>query len=78
MSVLKKIVIAGGTGFVGQYFVEQYKLLGYQTIIIGRQKPNIQWDDLAGIVEALENAEVLINLAGKSVNCRYNDKNKTT
>lgn len=73
----KKIIIAGGTGFIGKYLTKQFGDLGYQVIIISRQKGNIQWDDTAGIINALENSEMLINLAGKSVNCRYNEKNKT-
>lgn len=73
---MHKIVIAGGTGFVGQYLSERFQTLGYQVIIIGRRPGNILWTDPSGISDALENAEMLINLAGKSVNCRYNEKNK--
>jgi uncharacterized protein (TIGR01777 family) len=71
-----KIIIAGGTGFIGKYLAKQFANLGYQVIIISRQKENVQWSDTAGIINALENAEMLINLAGKSVDCRYNEKNK--
>lgn len=73
---MKKIVLAGGTGFIGQYFEKRFKELGYEVKIISRQSPSISWDDTNGIIDALEGAELLINLAGKSVNCRYNDKNK--
>ena len=76
-SVNKKIIIAGGTGFVGKYLTKHFGNLGYQVIIISRQKENIQWQDTAGIINALENSQMLINLAGKSVDCRYNEKNKT-
>ncbi len=72
----KKIVIAGGTGFIGQYFEEKLTSLGYEVIIITRRSDQLIWTDQAGIVKALEDAEMLINLAGKSVNCRYNEKNK--
>nr|WP_072329491.1 MULTISPECIES: TIGR01777 family oxidoreductase [unclassified Paenibacillus] len=50
--------------------------LGYQVLIISRQPGHIAWHDKSGIVSALEQAELLINLAGKSVNCRYNEANK--
>lgn len=73
---MNKIVIAGGTGFVGQYLSQKFRALGHQVIIIGRQRTDILWSDRRGIAEALENADLLINLAGKSVNCRYNEKNK--
>ena len=73
---MNKIVIAGGTGFVGQYLSQKFRALGQQVIIIGRQRTDVLWSDRRGIAEALENADLLINLAGKSVNCRYNEKNK--
>jgi len=72
----KKIVLAGGTGFIGQYLSEQFSKLGYEIIIISRKQEHIQWEDSNAIINALNNAELLINLAGKSVDCRYNEKNK--
>jgi uncharacterized protein len=72
----KKIVIAGGTGFTGKYITQKFKSLGYEVIIISRQTEHINWDNTTAIITALENAEMLINLAGKSVDCRYNEKNK--
>jgi len=72
----KKIVLAGGTGFVGKYLTEQFTNLCYEVIIISRQKNCINWQDTKSIIEAIDNAEMLVNLAGKSVNCRYNEKNK--
>lgn len=72
----KKIIIAGGTGFLGHYFEEKFTNLGYEVIIISRQSQHLPWTDQTSIVKALEDAEMLINLAGKSVNCRYNEKNK--
>lgn len=72
----KKIVLAGGTGFVGTYFYKKFTELGYEVKVISRNEPNITWNDKRGIIQALEDAEMLVNLAGKSVNCRYNEKNK--
>lgn len=72
----KKVVIAGGTGFVGKYLQAQFYHMGYEVYIISRKKQNIRWEDTDGIVRALENSEMLINLAGKSVDCRYTEKNK--
>lgn len=72
----KKVIIAGGTGFIGTYLQAQFKKLGYDVTIISRQTGHVQWNDTLGIINALEGAEMLINLAGKSVNCRYNDQNK--
>ena len=72
----KKIVIAGGTGFIGQYLQKKFFEMGDAVTIISRQSPHVSWDDQEGVVQSLEGAELLINLAGKSVDCRYNDKNK--
>lgn len=68
--------MAGGTGFVGQDFAQRFKKLGYEVLIISRQPGHIAWEDSDGIRQALEGAEMLINLAGKSVNCRYTDENR--
>jgi len=73
---MQKVVIAGGTGFIGEYFKEKFSQLGYEVHIISRSTSYIVWDDKDRIVDALENAKLLVNLAGKSVNCRYNEKNK--
>jgi hypothetical protein len=72
----KKIVLAGGTGFVGKYLKAKFTELGYDVKIISRQSDSIQWNDTPSIMEAIDNSEMLINLAGKSVDCRYNKKNK--
>ncbi|MCM3225126.1 TIGR01777 family oxidoreductase [Terribacillus saccharophilus] len=73
---MKKVIIAGGTGFIGDFLQKRFQELGYDVIIISRQKQHINWEDRLSIQRALEGAELLINLAGKSVNCRYNEKNK--
>ncbi|MFC4560100.1 TIGR01777 family oxidoreductase [Virgibacillus kekensis] len=73
---MKKIVLAGGTGFIGEYFQKKFNELGYEVKIISRKPRYISWDNKKEIIEALENAEMLVNLAGKSVNCRYNEANK--
>jgi uncharacterized protein len=73
---MKKVILAGGTGFIGQYFEKQFIELGYDVKHISRQPQHISWNDKAAIIDALEDGELLINLAGKSVNCRYNESNK--
>lgn len=73
----KKRVLAGGTCFVGQYLKKQFDGLGYEVIVISRQANSVLWKDFKRIVDSLEDASMLINLAGKSVNCRYNEKNKS-
>ena len=76
-----KIIIAAGTGFLGKnlekYFIEK----GNQVYILTRnpkRKNEIRWDakTLGEWKNLLEGSDVLINLAGKSVDCRYTEKNK--
>lgn len=73
---MKKVVLAGGTGFIGKYLEKQFIQQNYEVIIISRQPQHIAWTDMKGIKAAVDNAEMVINLAGKSVDCRYNEENK--
>lgn len=82
---MKKIIIAGGTGFLGTIITDFYTQKGYKIVILTRKnrinESNVQyvkWDaKTQGYwTTKLEGAEMLINLNGKSVDCRYNDKNK--
>ncbi len=72
----KKVVLAGGTGFIGKYLESQFTKQNYEVIIISRQPQHIAWTDEKAISAAIDRSELVINLAGKSVDCRYNEKNK--
>jgi uncharacterized protein (TIGR01777 family) len=83
---MKKLVIAAGTGFLGQALVAYFKDKTDEIIILTRKTlPNngnikyVQWDaKTLGVWHIeLNDADALINLAGKSVNCRYTIANKT-
>jgi hypothetical protein len=74
--MIKKVVLAGGTGFIGQYLSDQFRRVGYKVVVISRQPQHVSWQEPAAIAEAIEDAELLVNLAGKSVNCRYNARNR--
>ena len=80
-----KIVLAGGNGYLGNVLAEYYRHLAREVIILSRkpreQKENVTtilWDGTTkgSWVQALEGADLLVNLCGKNVNCRYTDKNK--
>jgi hypothetical protein len=73
---MRKIVIAGGTGFLGKFLASQFRQRGDEVLIISRKKGDILWSDPEGMVRALEHADLVINLAGRSVNCRYTKANK--
>ena len=81
----KKIVIAGGTGYLGSVLVSHFKSKCKEIIILSREDGKsyenvlfVKYNTItySGWGEELEGADVLINLAGKNVNCRYNEKNK--
>lgn len=82
---MKKIVIAGGTGFLGKALINFYKPKVDEIIVFSRKKNYkagtinyVQWN--AKTIDKwylhLNNADVLINLTGRSVDCRYSQKNK--
>ena len=81
----QKIILAGGNGYLGTLLAEYYKPLTVEIIILSRHPKaaddnvrTLVWDGKAegDWVNELEGADLLINLCGKNVNCRYNLKNK--
>jgi uncharacterized protein len=72
----KRIVIAGASGFIGNYLTRAFRAEGASVHLIGRNGPDASWGNTAAITDLLEGADLLINLAGKSVNCRYTAANR--
>ena len=76
-----RILIAGGTGFIGSELVSHFEK-EHQVIVLGRRKvkkPNyFQWDGntIDNWKDQLKDLDVVINLTGKSVDCRYTERNK--
>ena len=68
--------IAGGSGFVGQALRAALAEDGYELRLIGRDGPDARWSDAASLRRAVDGADLVVNLAGKSVNCRYTDANR--
>lgn len=82
---MKSIVIVGANGFLGRVLSRYFLQKNWNVIGIARTADGVikgvdyvQWDGLTmGVwAEALEWVDVLVNLAGRSVNCRYNEKNR--
>jgi len=73
---MRRIVIAGAHGFMGTRFAQLYREAGDAVATVGRRDADAVWGDTAAITRLLDGADVLVNLAGKSVNCRYNERNK--
>ncbi len=81
----KKILITGGTGFIGSYLRAELLKSGHFITIVTRspekyaeeQADNqkfVSWED--GLDEAVEQADVIINLAGKNLFGRWNERVK--
>ena len=80
-----KLIIAAGTGFLGNVLIQHFNNKFEEIVILTRGKSEIKnnikyvnWNakTFSGWEEELENTDVVINLAGKSVDCRYTEKNK--
>lgn len=85
---MKKIVLFAANGFIGKALIEytlknhpDYKITAVSRVTM-KNLPitvkQVQWDGLTkgNWAKELEHADLVVNLAGKSVNCRYTPKNK--
>lgn len=77
---LVKFVLPGGTGQVGRILKDHLKAQGHQVVILSRgaEPGTVAWDGrtLGPWAGEIDGADVVINLAGKSVNCRMTEANK--
>jgi uncharacterized protein (TIGR01777 family) len=74
-----KLVLVGGNGFLGRHLAAHFRGLGYRVVSISRTGPSdVRWDARTPgpWVQALEGADLLVNLAGRSVDCRYSAANR--
>jgi uncharacterized protein (TIGR01777 family) len=89
----ERIILAGGSGFIGTLLARDLAAVGYEVIILSRdaarsgsgtptgalrQCTALQWDGrtLGPWAKSLEGALAVVNLAGRSVNCHHNEKNR--
>ncbi|NWL28675.1 TIGR01777 family protein [Paenarthrobacter ureafaciens] len=73
----RTVVIAGATGFIGSYFHRRFLEEGWKVRTVGRNaSADAQWNDDGAITSTLNGAALLVNLAGRSVNCRYGRRNR--
>lgn len=70
------VVVAGASGFMGRYLVGGWRAEGREVRTIGRGDADARWGDADGIRRVLDGSGLLVNLAGKSVDCRYGPANR--
>ena len=70
-----KIIIAGASGFMGSHLTTALREQGHQVDHIGRTA-SVRWGQTAAMTDLIEGADVVLNLAGKSVNCRYGPESR--
>ncbi len=78
-----KIVLPGGTGQVGTFLARTFHRAGHDVVVLSRVPQlapwrQVEWDAASPgpWVAELDHADVVINLVGRSVNCRYTPANR--
>ena len=83
--MLQKIVLAGGSGYLGGLLARFYHDQCREVIVLSRKERPDEgkikyrtWDGktVGAWAADLEDCDLLVNLAGRSVNCRYTEKNR--
>jgi uncharacterized protein len=82
---MKTIILAGGSGFLGKSLTPFLSSCGYRVLVLSRSGKasgagveTLRWDGKSpgAWCDALDGASAVINLTGRSVNCRYTAKNR--
>jgi uncharacterized protein (TIGR01777 family) len=78
-----RIIIPGGSGQVGTVLARHFHERGHEVVALARNAPPapwrvVAWDgrNIGSWTSELENSDVVINLAGRNVNCRYTAANR--
>src|SRR5690349_17796548 len=80
----RRIVIPGGSGQVGTILARHFHEIGHDVTVISRHARPAEWNSISWTgsdpgpwMKAIDGCDVVINLAGRSVNCRYNASNQS-
>ena len=78
-----KIILPGGSGQVGTVLARKFHADGHEVVVLSRHTHEAPWRTVlwdtsthGDWTREIDGADVVINLAGRSVNCRYNDANR--
>lgn len=79
-----RIILAGGSGFLGQALARHFMKLGWEPVVLTRSPRQrgtareLVWDAASpgAWTRELEGADAVVNLTGRTVNCRYTTANR--
>ncbi len=81
----RKIILAGGSGFLGRTLADWISRRGWDVVVLARSRSSasapgrwIAWDGaiLGDWASEFDGTAAVVNLAGRSVNCRYYARNR--
>ena len=80
----RRIILAGGSGFLGRLLADYLHARGWEPVVLTRNPSakarfkEVAWDarTVGDWARELDGAEAVINLAGRSVNCRFTPENR--
>lgn len=82
---MNKMLIAGANGFIARHLTDHFSKLGWEVAGLARRRDGlhencryIEWDgkNLGEWSAEVDNCDVLVNMVGRSINCRHNEENK--
>jgi hypothetical protein len=80
----KRVVLAGGTGFIGRALAKELLARNYEVVVLTRSPrrqagsiEEILWDgkNSGEWMQSLDGAEAVVNLAGRNIKCRFTPEN---
>ena len=78
-----RIIIPGGSGHVGHLLAQHFHQAGHEVVVLSRHQKSMPWrtvlwdgKNLGEWTEHIDGADLVINLAGRSVDCRYTTTNR--
>ena len=73
-----RAVLSGASGFIGPLVAADLADRGWTVAVVGRNGPDARWDQPERLAALVDGADLLVNLAGRSVGCRYTDRNRAS
>jgi len=84
--IKKRIVLAGGSGYLGQALAKELLQHNYEVFVLTRQLrerdeddevSEVEWDGehIGEWIQCLDGAQAVVNLAGRNINCRHTPEN---